>query len=77
MPKIADDDSLPPRMAEERLAAPVEPEVKLPKRIKMTHYYAFFEESGRFRAWNAGDVITGPDEIKLLVERKAPCVVEE
>ena len=77
MPKITtDDDSLPPRGAAEPQTPPAEPEVKLPKQIKVTHYYAYYEENGRYRAWNAGDVITSADEIKLLVQRGAPYVEE-
>lgn len=69
MPKNVDDDSLPTKTE-------ASPEPEMPKQIRMTQYYAYYEENGRFRSWKEGDVITDSGEIKLLVGRQAPYVAE-
>jgi hypothetical protein len=43
----------------------------LPRAIRLTHPHSFIDENGRHRTWRAGDLITDPAEVALLVERKA------
>jgi hypothetical protein len=45
---------------------------KRPGKIRLTHLHGFIDENDRNRVWRAGDVVTDPAEIALLVDRKAP-----
>lgn len=49
------------------------PAVPLPELVKLASPYGFInDETGEHRYWQAGQEVTDPDEIKLLVERQAP-----
>lgn len=42
------------------------------KSVVMEANYGFYEDSGRFRSWKEGEVVTDPAEVKLLLDRGAP-----
>ena len=45
----------------------------LPASVKLAAPYGFIDdESGEHRYWQAGQEVTNPEEIKLLIERQAP-----
>lgn len=45
----------------------------LPELVKLAAPYGFInDETGVHRYWQAGQEVTDPDEIKVLVERQAP-----
>ena len=49
------------------------PAAPLPESVKLASPYGFInDETGEHRYWQAGQEVTDPDEIKLLVERQAP-----
>lgn len=50
---------------------------KQPDTITLAAPYAFYEEDGTFRTWQCGHVVTDPEHIALLMERKAPIIVGE
>ena len=50
-------------------------EGKMPARIILTAPHGFIDENDRHRYWNAGEIVSEPHEIALLIERGAP--VEE
>jgi hypothetical protein len=72
-PKMSSDDNLP--MSAEDPPAEQPAEKTYPKKIQMTHLFAFFDEVGRRREWHAGDIITDPSEIKILVDHGTPVFV--
>jgi len=47
---------------------------KQPNSITLEAPYAFYEEDGTFRQWLPGHVVTDPEHIALLIERKAPVI---
>lgn len=47
---------------------------KLPESVTLDAPHGFIDEDERNRHWHAGAVVTDPDEIQLLIERKAPLV---
>ena len=54
-------------------AAPPAPETPLPESVTMAAPYGFINEStNEHHFWQAGQVVTDPADIKLLVERQAP-----
>lgn len=45
----------------------------LPASVKLAAPYGFIDdETGEHRYWQAGQEVTNPEEIKVLVERQAP-----
>lgn len=50
-------------------------EGQMPTRIILTAPHGFIDENDRHRYWNAGEVVSEPHEVALLIERGAP--VEE
>jgi hypothetical protein len=49
------------------------PVAPLPESVKLASPYGFInDETGEHRYWQAGQEVTDPDDIKLLVERQAP-----
>ena len=77
-PKMSNDDTLPMSAEAPKDEKPEEPK-KYPKKVQMTHLFAFFDDVGRRREWHAGDVITDSSEIKILVDHGTPVfkVLEE
>lgn len=47
---------------------------KYPTAVVLRAPHGFIDENNRHRYWNADDVVTDPDEITLLHERRAPLV---
>lgn len=48
-------------------------ETALPESVRLASPYGFIDdESGEHRYWQAGQEVTNPEEIKLLIERQAP-----
>lgn len=46
-------------------------ETTMPEQITLTCPFGFYDDSGNLRLWQAGQVITDPEEIKLLVDAGA------
>jgi hypothetical protein len=53
-------------------AAKVAKKADLPAKLQLTAPYGFIDENDRARNWRAGDIITDPAEIALLIDRVAP-----
>lgn len=60
-------------------AAPAKPKAKvpLPQSIKMVKPHGFIDDKGKHRYWQQGQVVFEPDDIAVLVERKATFEVVE
>lgn len=46
--------------------------VALPARIQLVRPHSFIDADGRHRVWLPGHTVTDPDDIALLIARKAP-----
>jgi hypothetical protein len=44
----------------------------LPARVKLTRPHGFIDENGTHRFWHAGDHVSDPATIELLIDRAAP-----
>lgn len=40
--------------------------------LRLLANYSFYDDDGSYKAWTEQAVVTDPDEIKVLVKRKAP-----
>lgn len=43
-----------------------------PSSVTLKQFYSYFEEDNSYKAYQAGFTATDPDDIKALVDRKAP-----
>lgn len=50
------------------------PKQKLPKKLILQSLYGFYDEAGQFFSWVEGQIVDDVEQIKLLIERKAPAV---
>lgn len=59
----------------EPAAPPVQPpkaKSKVPASVKLMSPHGFIDENEQHRYWHSGQEVTDPEEIALLIERKAP-----
>lgn len=45
---------------------------QMPARIVLIAPHGFIDENDRHRYWNAGEIVSDPHEVALLIERGAP-----
>jgi len=50
-------------------------EGQMPARVILTAPHGFIDENNRHRYWNAGEIVSDPHEVALLMERGAPIEV--
>jgi hypothetical protein len=48
----------------------------MPTRVTLTEPYGFYDDDGGMNMWSATQVVEDPDEILILMERKAPLAYE-
>ena len=48
----------------------------MPTSVKLTEPYGFYDEDGALSFWAATQVVDDPNEILILIERKAPVAYE-
>lgn len=46
--------------------------VRQVNRVTLAQHFAFYGDDGLLRRWQEAAVVTDPDEIAMLLERKAP-----
>lgn len=68
-----DDTTITEANADQETTPPAE----LPAQIALTCPFGFYDESKNLRMWQAGQVVTDADEIKLLVDAGAEHVIPE
>lgn len=44
----------------------------MPASVTLASPFGFYDDAGLGRFWSAGQVVTKPDEVAILIERMAP-----
>jgi len=62
-----------PKAVADAQASPAKPDpATLPQSVTLASPYGFYDDDGAGNWWAAGQVVTDPDEIMILIERDAP-----
>ncbi len=70
------DEIIATKPAPRPAPAPVKPAAKLAP-VRLTHVYGDFDDAGGYHTWEAGQLVTDPDEIAELTKRRAPIIKED
>ena len=68
-PEAVPQDNAEPDAASQDNAEPEAP--KAPQKLTLARPHGFIDEHGTHRYWTTGQVVTHPEEVALLLERKA------